>query len=91
MTVQAVGNSPSVDGRPERQTTFRGTDPDKAAEAARAHQATGRGGAVLHLPHPLVAEHVVLVEVQDHAHGHGAERRDPLQRLHRFLHPDAYP
>jgi magnesium transporter len=34
MTVQAVGNSPSSDGKPENRTTFHGADPDKAAEAA---------------------------------------------------------
>jgi magnesium transporter len=34
MTVQAVSNSPSSDGKPEIRTTFHGADPDKAAEAA---------------------------------------------------------
>jgi magnesium transporter len=35
MTVQqAAGGSPSLDGEPEKRTTFRGADPDKAAEAA---------------------------------------------------------
>jgi hypothetical protein len=86
MTGQPTGSSTSGSASPGKRLEPK-TDsvPLTGSGTAAERQRNGSSSRSLHLPHPLIADDVVPVEVEEHAEDHGAERGHPCQRLHPVL------